>query len=32
VLGSGNSIANYTSLENVLAMVDEGWRFRAGNA
>ena len=32
VLGSGNSIANYTSLENFLAMVDEGWRFRAGNA
>ena len=32
VLGSGNSIANYTSLENFLAMVDEGWRFQAGNA
>ena len=32
VLGSGNSIANYTSLESFLAMVDEGWRFRAGNA
>jgi len=32
VLGSGNSIANYTSLESFLAMVDEGWRFRAGDA
>jgi uroporphyrinogen decarboxylase len=28
VLGSGNSIANYIPLENFLAMVDEGWRYR----
>ena len=29
VLGSGNSIANYVPLGNFLAMVDEGWRYRA---
>jgi uroporphyrinogen decarboxylase len=29
VLGSGNSIANYVPLESFLAMVDEGWRYRA---
>ncbi len=32
VLGSGNSIANYVPLESFLAMVDEGWRYRAGSA
>jgi hypothetical protein len=26
----GNSIANYVPLESFLAMVDEGWRYRAG--
>jgi len=25
-LGSGNSVANYVSLENYLAMLEEGWR------
>lgn len=28
VLGSGNSIANYVKIENYLAMLEEGWRYR----
>ncbi|MCX8053226.1 MAG: uroporphyrinogen-III decarboxylase-like protein [Armatimonadetes bacterium] len=30
VLGSGNSVANYVKVENYLAMLEEGWRYRAG--
>jgi len=30
MLGSGNSLANYLSVENYLAMLDEGWRFNMG--
>jgi uroporphyrinogen decarboxylase len=28
VLGSGNSVANYVKVENYLAMLEEGWRYR----
>lgn len=27
-LGSGNSVTNYCKLENYLAMLEEGWRYR----
>ena len=27
-LGTGNSVANYIKLENYLAMLEEGWRYR----
>jgi len=27
-LGSGNSVTNYVKLENYLAMLEEGWRYR----
>ena len=27
-LGSGNSVANYISVDNYLAMLEEGWRYR----
>jgi len=27
-IGSGNSVTNYVKLENYLAMLEEGWRFR----
>lgn len=27
ILGSGNSITNYIPVQNILAMLDEGWRF-----
>lgn len=30
MLGSGNSLANYLSVENYLAMLDEGWCFNTG--
>jgi D-alanyl-D-alanine carboxypeptidase len=29
VLGSGNSITNYVSPRNYLAMLDEGWRYNS---
>ena len=29
ILGSGNSVANYVPVENYLAMLEEGWRYRA---
>ncbi|MGC8861968.1 MAG: uroporphyrinogen decarboxylase family protein, partial [Armatimonadota bacterium] len=29
-LGSGNSVANYVKVENYHAMLEEGWRWRAG--
>lgn len=29
VLGSGNSVANYVRVENYLAMLEEGWRYRS---
>jgi len=31
VLGSGNTLSNYLSVGNVLAMIDEGHRFNAEN-
>jgi uroporphyrinogen decarboxylase len=31
-LGSGNSIANYVPVENYLAMLREGWRYRLASA
>ena len=27
-LGSGNSVTNYVRVENYLAMLEEGWRWR----
>ena len=27
ILGSGNSVANYVSIQNFLAMLDEGWKY-----
>ncbi len=30
-LGSGNSVANYVKVENYLAMLEEGWRYRTAN-
>lgn len=29
VLGTGNSVTNYIKLENYLAMLEEGWRYRS---
>jgi uroporphyrinogen decarboxylase len=29
-LGSGNTVANYVPVENYLAMLDEGRKYRAG--
>ena len=29
-LGSGNSVTNYVKVENYLAMLEEGWRYREG--
>ena len=30
MLGTGNSVANYIKVENYLAMLEEGWRYRIG--
>jgi uroporphyrinogen decarboxylase len=27
-LGTGNSVANYIRVENYLAMLEEGWKYR----
>jgi uroporphyrinogen decarboxylase len=32
VLGTGNSVANYIPVDNYLAMLDEGRRFRTCGA
>lgn len=31
VLGTGNSVTNYVKVENYLAMLEEGWRYRDTN-
>lgn len=30
-LGSGNSVTNYVKVENYLAMLEEGWRYRTNH-